>query len=232
MAKPTAGLRRQIDLAVEKYLDVRPEFELLAGTLLRNLVESSMLKDLIHSTKYRTKDPDHLRDKLQRKAFEAQKSKKEFLVSKDSIFERIEDLAGVRLLHLHTKQLAEIHPAILEILDEHRYQLVGKPVANTWDIENERFFKSLGLKTTLRESMYTSVHYIIKANRRTDLRCELQVRTLMEEVWGEVSHTINYPHETEIVCCKEQLRVLARSASGCTRLVDSIFSSHNEHSKK
>lgn len=60
------------------------------------------------------------------------------------------------------------------------------------------------------------------------MRIELQVRTLMEEVWGEVSHSINYPVETASISCREQLRVLARISSGCTRLVDSIFSSYEE----
>jgi GTP pyrophosphokinase len=63
-------------------------------------------------------------------------------------------------------------------------------------------------------------------NRRL---CELQVRTLAEEVWGEISHAIDYPHETDSVACKEQLKVLARLVSGCSRLVDSIVASYAEH---
>ena len=53
----------------------------------------------------------------------------------------------------------------------------------------------------------------------------------MEEVWGEVDHTINYPHSTGSVGCAEQLKVLARVTSSATRLVDSIFvtlADHNE----
>ena len=34
--------------------------------------------------------------------------------------------------------------------------------------------------------MYTSVHYVIGSASRTTVTCEIQVRTLMEEVWGEV----------------------------------------------
>jgi len=230
--EPLKTLRPQIAASIELYLTQRPEFELLANTLLQNLSEDSSLKRLIHSTKYRTKDPDHLRDKLTRKAEEAIQDRKRFDITPDNLFTKVEDLAGVRLLHLHTKQMADIHAAVLHVINEHKYRLIGNPVANTWDIENQEYFKSIGLKTSLRPSLYTSVHYIIQANRRTEMRCELQVRTLMEEVWGEVSHTINYPHETEILCCREQLRVLARSASGCTRLVDSIFASHADHQQR
>jgi putative GTP pyrophosphokinase len=45
----------------------------------------------------------------------------------------------------------------------------------------------------------------------------------MEEVWGEVDHKVNYPHESKSVACVEQIKALARSTSAATRLVDSIF---------
>jgi len=133
---------------------------------------------------------------------------------------------------LHTKQMAQIHPLLLDVFSECRYTLDGEPTAFTWDNEYAEFFKSINICIEERNSMYTSVHYILKPNRETEMRCELQVRTLAEEIWGEVSHTINYPHEVDSVACKEQLKVLARVASGCTRLVDAIFASHTEYLKK
>ncbi|NCA82098.1 MAG: (p)ppGpp synthetase [Opitutae bacterium] len=226
------GLKTAIAEIVSKYETQRSEFEMLAQTLLANLTEFPPLKPLIHSAKYRTKAPDHLVDKLWRMFNAAEKANKSLVITPSNFYRKVEDLAGVRLLHLHTKQMADIHPLIVSLLNEHRYRLIGRPIAYTWDIENQAFFSGIGFKTRLRPSMYTSVHYIVMANRRTEMRCELQVRTLMEEVWGEVSHTINYPHETNILCCREQLRVLARSASACTRLVDSIFSSHLDHKKE
>ncbi len=84
--------------------------------------------------------------------------------------------------------------------------------------------------------MYTSVHYVIKPKKMTQYTCEIQVRTLMEEVWGEVDHTINYPDKTRSLACSEQIATLARATSAATRLVDSIFRSHadfqDSHSKK
>ena len=52
---------------------------------------------------------------------------------------------------------------------------------------------------------------------------ESQVRTLMEEVGGEVDHTMNYPNPVESLACREQLKLLARVTSSAGRLVDSIF---------
>jgi hypothetical protein len=74
----------------------------------------------------------------------------------------------------------------------------------------------------------TNAGYVIDSNSRTRYTAEIQVRTLAEELWGEVAHTIDYPTPSKSLACKEQIRVLARVTSGCTRLVDSIFRSHEE----
>jgi ppGpp synthetase/RelA/SpoT-type nucleotidyltranferase len=75
------------------------------------------------------------------------------------------------------------------------------------------------------------VHYVIKPRKKTRYTCEIQVRTLMEEVWGEVNHSLNYPHETKSLACREQIAALARTTSASTRLVDAIFRSHADFKK-
>jgi ppGpp synthetase/RelA/SpoT-type nucleotidyltranferase len=223
---------KQIDNAVKYFKKNLHSFEPLAKNLYIDILTKPKLKKLIHSAKYRIKKPDHLRDKLFRLARETKEKKEAFDITKENLFTKVNDLAGVRLIHLHTKQMAQIHPLLLDVFDENRYTLDGDPTAFTWDDEYAEFFKSIKIRIEKKDSMYTSVHYILKPNRRTEMRCELQVRTLAEEIWGEVSHTISYPHEVDSVACIEQLKVLARVASGCTRLVDSIFASHTEYLKK
>lgn len=230
-SKLNNSILSQIEAAVKVYEENRDDFKHLAKTLKENLVESKNLRKFIHSTKFRAKKPDSLREKLKREAIKRVDKGKPFEITKDNLFSRITDLAGVRILHLHSKQMSGMHPAILDVFKEYMYRGVRQPVAFTWDFENKQLFEAMGLKTNMRRSMYTSIHYVVEPNRRTKYRCELQVRTLMEEVWGEVSHTINYPNETDSATCQEQLRVLARIASGCTRLVDSIFLSYTEHKR-
>ena len=38
---------------------------------------------------------------------------------------------------------------------------------------------------------------------------------------------INYPKKSDSVSCREQIKTLARVTSSCSRLVDSIFTTHN-----
>jgi putative GTP pyrophosphokinase len=136
---------------------------------------------------------------------------------------------GIRILHLYTRQFEYIHKYLIELLEEELYSLGQEPEAKTWDDESKAYFSSLGIKTIPSPSMYTSVHYIFEAKTKTNTYTfEIQVRTLAEEIWGEVDHTLNYPHAADSLACREQIKVLARVTSSCSRLVDSIFTTSND----
>lgn len=178
----------------------------------------------IHSVKTRFKDPDHLTDKLNRKL------KNGITVTKDNLFKEITDLIGVRVLHLYLDQFEKIHNAIMKQVDDGEWCFHEPPKAYTWDPESEIIFNKLAIKTERKDSFYTSVHYVIKPNNKENtICCEIQVRTLFEEIWGEIDHSINYPYPTHSIACKEQIRVLSKLVSTGTRLADSIFRSYKEH---
>ena len=227
--KVSATISKEIAGAVKAFEAKLHDFETDAANLENRLLAHSELRKLIHSIKRRAKAPAHLKDSLERKARRAAERGRAFDITAENVFDKIPDLAGVRLLHLHMRQMERIHPLLMKIIKDEGYVLSGKPEAKTWDPEYEQMFQKLNVKVERKESLYTSVHYVIKPNTTTRRLCELQVRTLAEEVWGEISHTINYPHETDSVACKEQLKVLARVVSGCSRLVDSIVASYDDH---
>lgn len=200
-------------------------------SMLVYIEESPDLKKFAHSVRSRMKDADHLRDKIERKMRAAKEKGVPFEITTDNLFVKINDLAGIRILHLHTTQMADINRCIQSIIAEQAIELIEGPSARTWDDEYRSYFKSIGIETQDSENMYTSVHYVVASNSRTKITCEIQVRTLMEEVWGEVDHSINYPHRTDSVPCREQIRALARSTSSATRLVDSIFATVEDIAK-
>ena len=216
---------KKIDNAIEHFIEKRHLFEAFAKSLIVHIRENRELASYIHFLKYRIKKPDDLRKKLTRKAIE---NRGKTQITKENLFTTVNDLAGVRILHLHTEQMSEINKIILQMLKEQQWPILEGPTAICWDREYEALFKEYGITTESRESMYTSVHYIIEANQKTKITAEIQVRTLMDEVWGEVSHRIDYPDSSSNRACQDQLKVLARLTSGCTRLVDSIFKSDAE----
>lgn len=218
------------DKIVLAYLNPEKQYELKAflQTVLFFFENNPALKGIVHSVKSRMKDPEHLKDKIQRKL----KSGK--IIDENNLFTVVNDLIGVRVLYLYQDQFQLIHNELLKKVDETKDGMfVEAPKAYTWDPETREYFEKLNIHTEVRDTYYTSVHYVIKPNNElSNITCEIQVRTLFEEIWGEIDHTINYPHQTEIIACKEQLRVLAKLVSTGTRLADSIFRTYNDVSEK
>lgn len=172
----------------------------------------------VHSVKARLKNRDHLAAKIARKQSDADP------IDAQNLFTRVTDLAGVRVLHLYQEQARAIHAAIVDKVECKRdWVLNEKPRAYTWDPESKDFFGQMGLEVQLKDTFYTSVHYLVRPRADSPLCCEIQVRTLFEEIWGEVDHALNYPIPSDNVACREQLRVLTKVVGAGSRLVDAIF---------
>lgn len=217
----------EIQKAIDAYLEKKFEYEQFLAAVLVFFQKHPALNTnplaIIHSIKSRLKDPEHLRDKLQRKLLNGK------VITKDNLFSEITDLIGVRVLHLHQDQFGAINFAIQEKVKSGDWVFAEDPKAYTWDPESVQFYRENNIETEVRDTYYTSIHYLIKPNNHNPVCCEIQVRTLFEEIWGEIDHTINYPHPTNSLPCKEQLRVLSKLVSTGTRLADSIFRTHKDH---
>lgn len=225
--------QRKIAKLVDQYDAYYKRFENLASALVGHLRVHDDLGPLIHFIKYRVKGIEELHGKLERKwlkrkqAIHDKEPDPPEEINTDNLFTAINDLAGIRLIHLHSKQFEVIHKSILEVFEEEKYELVEPPTASCWDSEYEKIYKALDIETRTTEG-YSSVHYVVKANRQTAITCELQVRTMTDEVWGEVSRKLNYPEPSPSKICIDQLKILARFTTGCTRLVDSIYASDEQ----
>jgi len=180
---------------------------------------------VIHSIKIRIKDILHIKAKLERKHEQIDP------ITVDNVFNRITDIAGIRVMHLYQEQFTVIHHCIHNQLIRGDWVLFERPKAYTWDPESREFFEKHDLEVQIKESFYTSIHYVVKPRKDSEVTCEIQVRTLFEEIWGEIDHAINYPQCTNILACREQLRVLARLVSAGSRLADSIFRVYHEEKK-
>lgn len=224
--EPTPEQNRSIDDLVAHYLANQGPVKRFLESLHVHISESESLAQLVHSAKRRMKSPASLRDKLIRKLRKDTEAGVQFHINSGNLFTEITDLGGYRILHLHTRQIDEINKALRRVLEEAQSDILEGPRANVWDRESESYFKSVGIEAEYNPRMYTSVHYTVMPSKATvNVRAEIQVRTLSEEIWGEVDHRFNYPHPIDSIACGEQIKVLARVASSCTRLVDSIFAS-------
>lgn len=210
---------------VDKYREKKRLFELFLTNVQADFTSSPALNtgvpSVIHSTKSRLKDEVHLEKKIKRKLSEGRN------ITKENFFSEITDLAGIRILHLHQDQFSGIHKFVMKKVSSKHWKLLEKPIAYTWDPESVEYFKAFKIRTSIKPSYYTSVHYLISpANDEDNVCCEIQVRTLFEEAWGEIDHSINYPEKTDQAATIEQLRVLSKLVSTGSRLADAIFKIH------
>ncbi len=190
-------------------------------TVLDYFLTISAFKTTVHSVKSRVKDENHIIDKLKRK--------REKVLADEPIYNIITDFIGVRVLLLFSHDIKIIHTNLMKhIKKDKEWSLHEAPKAYTWDPDMKIFFsKELNLKPVQKDSLYTSLHYLVKPqNQTSEIICEIQVRTLYEEIWGEVDHLINYPKKTKNVHCREQIQVLSRLTTTGTKLIDSIHKSH------
>ncbi len=215
-----------VDQVIQLYIGEKHLFERFMNAVVDTFrLEPGLNKygnPIIYTIKNRLKDVDHLRDKIERKW------DNEYPLVPNNFFERVTDLAGVRVLHLYQDQFPYLHNLIQKQLSNGDWFLHEKPVAYSWDPESSNFFQRFELESKVKDSYYTSIHYVVKPKEDSKICCEIQIRTLFEEIWGEIDHTINYPKPTENKSCKEQLRVLSKLVSTGTRLADSIFRTHKE----
>ncbi len=177
----------------------------------------------VHSVSWRVKDPEHLLEKIIRKC--AKDEKKYLGINKASYTTVITDLIGVRALHLFKHELFFIDDVLQKI-----WKPVGKPVAHHRKDESEELlaqFRARGFKLQKHEKNYCSIHYIIATQPfQHKIFAEIQVRTLLEEVWSEIDHKVSYPnhpYNAEIAKQLETLNKIVNAADDLATAINILF---------
>lgn len=205
---------------VENLLKIYDEYEETLNSLQQSIEGDFMSSEIykkIHTIKFRKKTRNHLKEKIIRKISEGKE------ISEQNFFNIITDLIGFRILLLFPQQFKMVHEYICH---NPKWKLKEKPIAYTWDPETKDFFKNeLGIKNVKqKDSYYTSLHYVINTyNKQNTPCCEIQVRTLLEESWGEVDHSFNYPHQNSNKYLQDSLKALAKIIVSATKLTEIIY---------
>ena len=144
----------------------------------------------VHAVRHRVKEPLHLLKKIIRKKQEYPDRH----LKTENYLEFINDLIGVRILHLYKESWHDI----------------GNYIQQVWDLKREpyayvkseatlqaRHFATHKYKVMVNPRGYMAQHYIIKVKPNKQLYfVEVQAKTLFEEGWSEIDHCIRYPdHE-------------------------------------
>jgi putative GTP pyrophosphokinase len=191
----------------QDYKKRRDNLEKVQDSLLEFLNKLKKQTNHIHSIGTRIKDDDHLIYKIVRKLLTNQL--KYSGICKENYYKVITDFVGGRILLKYLKDWQEIDELIQETVTIDRnnnIDFLKKPDYNFKELNHDEIymvedpklylkwgspnFSSNRIKTEYSYKCYRSVHYTLKIQNEY---CELQLRTLADEIYAEFSHDIYYP---------------------------------------
>ena len=179
----------------------------------KEIVERLIKLNKVHSVRYRIKDPEHLIEKIIRKKLESPERN----YSIENYSEMIDDIIGIRALHLYKLDWEEIGDFI-----EKTWDLKERPTANIRKGDPEEIqeiYKAKDYKINEHKYGYRSIHYIIISNpTKSKFISELQVRTIFEEGWSEIDHNIRYPYDLDNPILNGYLNMFNRLAGNADEM--------------
>jgi ppGpp synthetase/RelA/SpoT-type nucleotidyltranferase len=196
------GIEPQTLVAIyNDFIQRKPELtdiaEMTTGTLL--------LAREVHAVRYRVKDPLHLLRKVIRKKSEYPERN----IDEHNYLDWINDLVGVRVMHLYK----ELWRATGQFIQE-TWKLKRPPIAYVAAGESGPLvqqFIDAGYDIRQHAHGYRAVHFVIctQPNKQRYF-VEVQLRTLFEEGWSEIDHAIRYPDHICSAFVRDLLNILNR----------------------
>jgi ppGpp synthetase/RelA/SpoT-type nucleotidyltranferase len=162
----------------------------------------------VHSVRWRIKDVDHLLEKIIRKS--ASGSDKYKSISTLNYKSVVTDLLGVRCLHLFK---SDYHPIDKELRRTWLLAEGEDPIAYIRAGDDPTITEGLkrdGFITKEHDAGYRSIHYVFSCQpTSTEIKVELQLRTIFEEAWSEIDHKIRYPNFSDDPIVEYFLRIFS-----------------------
>lgn len=190
----------------EDFETKKDEFKIFANSIASILREHPKA----HSVRSRVKDSKSLINKIVRKTKEKyidNEQDEKVKITKDNYLEMLNDLIGVRILHIFKQDWPKLHDFIIQKWESLEIE------ANIRKGDNSEIFEDNDIEIINRDTGYRSVHYVIEMRPINEkIKAEIQVRTIFEEGYGEIDHYIRYPDKQVDPYIEAHLLLLNRLA--------------------
>jgi len=143
----------------------------------------------------------------------------------------ITDFGGLRALCLFEQDIIKVHKYLVNILKQQACTLKEFKIYN-W--ENEDYIEQLQIivksqfphyefEDAIKESGYKSIHYlIVHGYSKFQYPIEIQLRTLLQDVWGELEHTLAYKQGNIHPHIKNSFRLLSKDLQNNDILISNL----------
>ena len=195
------------------------------GNFIANILREN---EAVHTVKTRIKEPYRLLEKIVRKTDDRKnKYGNDFEFNVKNYKNEINDLIGIRVIHILKEEWQQIHEFITNTWN------VIEVTANVREGDNIELFNELGIQVCSRVSGYRSVHYLVEINftQKEKTIAEIQVRTIFEEGYGEIDHRLRYAND-EIPDLLKQNLLLFNRIIGSADEMASLINMLNKELKK
>lgn len=192
--------RQQRDNILISFFKEKEKYKILAEYIVRFIRDDpSAPKESIHTILYRIKDASRLIEKI-----DQENTSSEFDVTPithKNFHERIGDIIGLRIICLRLSDIVKVEAYLKFLVEE-------KILKFKQEADYKRSFvlpidpgETVLKDIDLQYSGYSSVHYQVELGDNSDaseefkrIQIELQLRTILEEAWGEIDHKYRYAY--------------------------------------
>jgi ppGpp synthetase/RelA/SpoT-type nucleotidyltranferase len=192
--------KRQKEAILISFFKEKEKYAKLAEYLVHLIWDDpSSPKESLHTITYRIKDKDRLIEKIDEE--NKQLGVEAAPVTQKNFQEKVDDLLGIRLICLRLSDIKRVEAYLGLLAEEKILRFIRNP-------DQKRSFvlpidpsEAIPEGIDLRYSGYSSIHYQVKLGENSGapdelkgLQVEFQLRTILEEAWGEIDHKYRYVH--------------------------------------
>jgi putative GTP pyrophosphokinase len=192
--------KREKEAILINFLKEKEKYEKLAEYIVHLLWDDpSSPKESLHTIIYRIKDKARLIEKIDKENKQLDAGAKP--ITHNNFQKRVGDLLGIRLICLRLSDIKRVEAYLGFLADEKILRFIRKPVQKRSFILPIDPGDAIPEGLDLRYSGYSSIHYQVMLGENSDaddevkeLQVEFQLRTILEEAWGEIDHKYRYVH--------------------------------------
>ena len=190
--------KRQKEAILISFFKEKEKYEKLAEYIVHLIRDDpSSPKESLHTITYRIKDEARLIEKIDEE--NKQLGVEAAPITQKNFQERVGDLLGIRLICLRLSDIKTVEAYLGLLAEEKILRFIRRP-------DRKRSFvlpvdpgEAIPEGLDLRYSGYSSIHYQAELGENSDatdelkgLQIEFQLRTILEEAWGEIDHKYRY----------------------------------------
>ena len=185
----------------------------------------------INSVKWRVKDPSGLIKKIIRKKKEVDGNPKYKNIDVNNYKNIVTDLVGLRAIFLFKEHWSIVDDYIFDNLNVCSDNPITIYHANDDDLSifdepslsKKREELNYTYKLEQKTSRYKSIHYILREQKPSGCKIELQTRSILDEAWAEIDHFVRYPHNMDNTELVRKMSVLNGQISACEELASHSY---------